>query len=119
MPAHSSLLFRQVDKLADEDVEQDAQIVGEEVFLRARRREEEIQDLEDEQLHAQVLRAISCRVSATRRSPWVSCEGLPARFSMKMTFSPNVLLLPRRRMRTINTRFSFFASSPVSPWPTC
>ena len=28
-----------------------------------------------------------------------------------MTFSPNVLLLPKRRIRTINTRFNFLASS--------
>jgi hypothetical protein len=35
----------------------------------------------------------------------------PARFNMKMTFSPNVLLLFKRLINTINTRFSFLASS--------
>ena len=33
---------------------------------------------------------------------------------MKMTFSPNVLLLPSRLINTINTRFSFLASSACS-----
>lgn len=46
---------------------------------------------------------------------------LPARLSMKITFSPNVLLLPNRRIRTINTRFSFLASSgcdrSCAAWP--
>ena len=38
----------------------------------------------------------------------------PALFNMKITFSPNVLLLPSRLIRTTSTRFSFFASSACS-----
>jgi len=40
----------QVEQVADDDVEQDAQVVGVEVFVGGGRGEEEVEELEDEQL---------------------------------------------------------------------
>ncbi len=54
-PTHCFALVRQVNELSDEHVQQDPQVIGEEVLLRAGGGEEEIEDLEDEQLHTQVL----------------------------------------------------------------
>lgn len=40
----------QVEQVADDDVEEDAQVVGVEVFVGGGRGEEEVQQLEDEEL---------------------------------------------------------------------
>lgn len=53
---NSFALLREIRELSNEDVDEYLQIVGVEVFLRPRRGEEEVEDLEDEKLHAEILR---------------------------------------------------------------
>ena len=109
---HRLELMRQIRELPYEDVQQHPQIIREEVFLRPWRREKEIQHLEDEQLHTQILRRVL--YTPHQLVPHRYTTHSPARLSMKMTFSPNVLLLPNLRIRTVKTRLFCLASSEWS-----
>jgi hypothetical protein len=50
--------FGKIGEFSDEDVDEDFEVVGVEVLLRSGCSEKEVEDLEDEQLHAEVLGGI-------------------------------------------------------------
>ena len=53
---NSFALLRQIRQLSNEHVDEDLEIVGVEVLLRPRGSEEEVEDFENEKLHAEILR---------------------------------------------------------------
>lgn len=104
-------LLWQIRERTDKDVDEDLKVVCVEVLGRPWRREQEVEDLENEELQAEVLGRVLCEGEGPAKS---ACCGsrhqrmhqhAPARLSMKIMFSPNVLLAPSRRMRTTSTLF--------------
>jgi hypothetical protein len=68
---HSFGFFAEITQFADEHVDEDTEVVRVEVFLCPRRREEEVQDLEDEERYAKRIGSVICVRRQYRTNPHI------------------------------------------------